>query len=401
MSKIKFILILTIFIFNISYTQTISHKFFWNLKVGERIESVKTADVEYYENGLLKKTYKERNIVDLTVIAIAPKGGYRVSGVFKIFRLYDGNSVFHLEEEYSSDFIIHTNGKFEVPYNYFMPNVRHIPTFPDKEISLTHSWNSEAMEIVKVNNAPNLAMALSADYLFANIETNENNDPLAVIQYHIMTDKDLLQAGLSRNGYPERIYGFNYGTFLWDMNKNIPVSQTERYQILFGYGKNLSYLSLQYKMNIISTYKIYSTITEEENELNRKKLEDNLNDNVVVDTVPEGLVIRLGEILFDTDSYTLKEDAKDTVDSIINAIKQTYPDREIIVEGHTDNTGEANYNQALSERRAKTVADYILPKLDHDKLSYRGFGDKEPIASNDNPNGRQKNRRVDIIIKLR
>lgn len=401
MSKIKFILILTIFIFNISYTQTISHKFFWNLKVGERIESVKTADVEYYENGLLKKTYKERNIVDLTVIAIAPKGGYRVSGVFKIFRLYDGNSVFHLEEEYSSDFIIHTNGKFEVPYNYFMPNVRHIPTFPDKEISLTHSWNSEAMEIVKVNNAPNLAMALSADYLFANIETNENNDPLAVIQYHIMTDKDLLQAGLSRNGYPERIYGFNYGTFLWDMNKNIPVSQTERYQILFGYGKNLSYLSLQYKMNIISTYKIYSTITEEENEINRKKLEDNLNYDVVVDTVPEGLVIRLGEILFDTDSYTLKEDAKDTVDNIINAIKQTYPDREIIVEGHTDNTGEANYNQALSEKRAKTVADYILPKLEHDKLSYRGFGDKEPIASNDNPDGRQKNRRVDIIIKLR
>ena len=401
MSKIKFILILTIFIFNISYTQTISHKFFWNLKVGERIESVKTADVEYYENGLLKKTYKERNIVDLTVIAIAPKGGYRVSGVFKIFRLYDGNSVFHLEEEYSSDFIIHTNGKFEVPYNYFMPNVRHIPTFPDKEISLTHSWNSEAMEIVKVNNAPNLAMALSADYLFANIEINENNDPLAVIQYHIMTDKDLLQAGLSRNGYPERIYGFNYGTFLWDMNKNIPVSQTERYQILFGYGKNLSYLSLQYKMNIISTYKIYSTITEEENEINKKKLEDNLNDDVVVDTVPEGLVIRLGEILFDTDSYTLKEDAKDTVDNIINAIKQTYPDREIIVEGHTDNTGEANYNQALSEKRAKTVADYILPKLEHDKLSYRGFVDKEPIASNDNPDGRQKNRRVDIIIKLR
>lgn len=401
MSKIKFILILTIFIFNISYTQTISHKFFWNLKVGERIESVKTADVEYYENGLLKKTYKERNIVDLTVIAIAPKGGYRVSGIFKIFRLYDGNSVFYLEEEYSSDFIIHTNGKFEVPYNYFMPNVRHIPTFPNKEIPLTYSWNSESMEIIKVNNAPNLNMALSADYLFANIETNENNEPLAVIQYHIMTDKDLLQAGLSRNGYPERIYGFNYGTFLWDMNKNIPVSQTERYQILFGYGKNLSYLSLQYKMNIISTYKIYNTLTEEENELNRKKLEDNLNNDVIVDTVPEGLVIRLGEILFDTDSYTLREDAKSTVDSIINAIKETYPDREIIVEGHTDNTGEANYNQALSEKRAKTVADYILPKLDHDKLSYRGFGDKEPIASNDNPNGRQKNRRVDIIIKLR
>lgn len=218
-----------------------------------------------------------------------------------------------------------------------------------------------------------------------------------------MTDKDLLQAGLSRKGYPERIYGFNYGTFLWDMEKNIPVSQQERYQILFGYGRELSYASLQYKMNIISTYKIYDAITKEEEDYNRKILEDNLynDDNVTIDTVPEGLVLRLGEILFDTDSYTLKPDAKNTIDNVIKAIKETYPDREIIVEGHTDNTGRKEYNQELSEKRAKTVADYILPNLDHDKLSYKGLADDEPIASNDTPDGRRKNRRVDIIIKLR
>ncbi|MCZ9893410.1 OmpA family protein [Brachyspira hyodysenteriae] len=85
----------------------------------------------------------------------------------------------------------------------------------------------------------------------------------------------------------------------------------------------------------------------------------------------------------------------------MKAIKETYPDREIIVEGHTDNTGRKEYNQDLSEKRAKSVADYILPNLDHDKLSYKGFADDEPIASNDTPDGRRKNRRVDIIIKLR
>ena len=405
MIKKLFVLIFEIIIFNIFFVNIlfseVSHKFYWNLQTGKRIESVKTADVEYYENGILKRVYKERNIVDLTVIAIAPKGGYRVSGLFKIFRMLKGDKVFHLDEEYQSDFIICSNGKFEVPKVHFMPNVRHIPTFPEREINLTESWNAEAIEIIKVNNAPNLTMALSSDYLFANIETNEEGKKNAIIQYHIMTDKDLLQAGLSRQGYPQRIYGFNYGTFLWDMEKNIPISQSERYQILFGYGKELSYSSLQYKMNIVSVYKIYDSISKEEEDKERKKLEDDLGDNIIVDTVPEGLVLRLGEILFDTDSYNLKSESKETIDNIINAIKKNYPDREIIVQGHTDNTGKEDYNKTLSERRAKTVADYILPNLNHDKLSYSGFGDKEPIAPNDTAEGRRKNRRVDIIIKLR
>ena len=414
-----FVLIFELFIFNIFFSniafsqiekseenEKLSHKFYWNLETGKRIESVKTADVEYYENGILKRTYKERNIVDLTVIAIAPKGGYRVSGLFKIFRMQRGDRVFHLDEEYTSDFIIHTNGRFEVPKVHFMPNVRHIPTFPDKEINITDSWSAEAVEIIKVNNAPNLTMVLASDYLFANIETNSDGKKNAVIQYHIMTDKDLIQAGLSSlagRGYPSRIYGFNYGTFLWDMENNIPISQSEKYQILFGYGKELSYNSLQYKMNIVSSYKIYDSITKEEEERDRRELEENLNNenNITVETVPEGLVLRLGEILFDTDSYTLKNESRETIDNIIEAIKKTYPDREIIVQGHTDNTGSEEYNKTLSERRAKTVADYILPNLNHDKLSYSGFGDKEPIAPNDTAEGRSKNRRVDIIIKLR
>ena len=154
-------------------------------------------------------------------------------------------------------------------------------------------------------------------------------------------------------------------------------------------------------MNIVSVYKIYDSISKEEEDKERKKLEDDLGDNIIVDTVPEGLVLRLGEILFDTDSYNLKSESKETIDNIISAIKKNYPDREIIVQGHTDNTGREDYNKTLSERRAKTVADYILPNLNHDKLSYSGFGDKEPIAPNDTAEGRRKNRRVDIIIKLR
>ncbi|MCZ9890679.1 hypothetical protein OFS07_14845 [Brachyspira hyodysenteriae] len=94
MKKISlFVFIFSTLLFSILHSE-ITHRFYWNLEKGKRIESVKTADVEYYENGILTSTYKERNIVDLTVIAIAPKGGYRVSGVFKIFRMMKGEKGF-------------------------------------------------------------------------------------------------------------------------------------------------------------------------------------------------------------------------------------------------------------------------------------------------------------------
>ena len=137
------------------------------------------------------------------------------------------------------------------------------------------------------------------------------------------------------------------------------------------------------------------------NDEERRTLEENLGENITVDTVPEGFVLRLGDILFNTDSYVLRDEAKETIDRIINAINRSYSDREIIVQGHTDNVGEEEYNRILSENRAKAVADYISSNLQSNIVSHSGFGDKNPIASNDTAEGRRRNRRVDIIIKLR
>ena len=137
------------------------------------------------------------------------------------------------------------------------------------------------------------------------------------------------------------------------------------------------------------------------NEEEKRILEENLGENITVDTVPEGFVLRLGDILFNTDSYVLRDEAKETIDRIINVISRSYSGREIIIQGHTDNVGEAEYNQTLSENRAKVVADYISPNLQSNRISYSGYGDKNPIASNDTAEGRRRNRRVDIIIKVR
>ena len=115
---------------------------------------------------------------------------------------------------------------------------------------------------------------------------------------------------------------------------------------------------------------------------------------------PRGIAVRMGEVLFDFDSAALRADTKKTLDAVIETLKRKYPDREIIVEGHTDSTGRKDYNQALSDKRAENVARYLSNGAGHDKFSYRGFASGKPIADNATEDGRKKNRRVEIIIKL-
>jgi len=108
------------------------------------------------------------------------------------------------------------------------------------------------------------------------------------------------------------------------------------------------------------------------------------------------------DVLFDFDKFTLKPAAKATLDQIAEGIINDgdYV-RDVTVIGHTDSVGSDAYNQKLSEKRAKSVADYLLSRgVATDKLAQYGKGEKEPIASNANSAGRSKNRRVVIEIKL-
>ncbi len=108
------------------------------------------------------------------------------------------------------------------------------------------------------------------------------------------------------------------------------------------------------------------------------------------------------DVLFDFDKFTLKPAAKVTLDQIAQGIIDDgdYV-RDVTVIGHTDSVGSDSYNQKLSEKRAKSVADYLLSRnVPSDKLAQHGKGEKEPIASNSNSAGRSKNRRVVIEIKL-
>jgi outer membrane protein OmpA-like peptidoglycan-associated protein len=111
-----------------------------------------------------------------------------------------------------------------------------------------------------------------------------------------------------------------------------------------------------------------------------------------------GLVLTLGDVLFDAGTATLKAGATTAVDRLAQFMRD-YPERSIRIEGHTDSAGSDESNRNLSERRAQAVREALVARgLEAQRIATLGYGEARPIANNDTPGGRQQNRRVEIVV---
>jgi outer membrane protein OmpA-like peptidoglycan-associated protein len=111
-----------------------------------------------------------------------------------------------------------------------------------------------------------------------------------------------------------------------------------------------------------------------------------------------GLVLTLGDVLFDTAQATLKAGADRTLDRLASFMME-YPQRQVAIEGHTDSRGSDEYNRDLSRRRADSVRDALVERgVESQRIRAVGLGEAYPVASNDTPAGMQQNRRVEIVI---
>jgi outer membrane protein OmpA-like peptidoglycan-associated protein len=112
-----------------------------------------------------------------------------------------------------------------------------------------------------------------------------------------------------------------------------------------------------------------------------------------------GLVLTLGNTLFPTGRSDLNLNETASLDKLI-AFLDEYPDRNVAVEGHTDDVGSVEMNQTLSQHRADSVRSYLIQKgVQSRRLTALGLGETQPIADNQTQSGRQQNRRVEIIIE--
>lgn len=113
----------------------------------------------------------------------------------------------------------------------------------------------------------------------------------------------------------------------------------------------------------------------------------------------EGLKLTFSaDLLFATDSYTLTDKEKEDLDNLAKLLKKKKK-KNIRIDGYTDNTGTVQYNNTLSEKRANSVKEYLEKEgVDASRITAKGYGQTNPIADNKTAEGRQKNRRVEVLI---
>lgn len=130
----------------------------------------------------------------------------------------------------------------------------------------------------------------------------------------------------------------------------------------------------------------------------RNKLKDQLNQVLQTQETARGLIVNMSDVLFALNRYNLKPDAQIKL-AKVSGILLTYPNLKLQVEGYTDNTGAADYNQKLSEERANAVQQFLISQgVSPANITAQGYGEADPVASNSTSAGRAKNRRVELVI---
>ena len=137
---------------------------------------------------------------------------------------------------------------------------------------------------------------------------------------------------------------------------------------------------------------------EKEKQEMRARLLAQLNSVLATRDTARGLIANMSDVLFKSGSYELMPGARERL-AKVSGIVLAYQGLRLAVEGHTDSIGTDEYNRRLSEQRADAVRDYLIQQgIGSDAITASGFGKSEPVASNDTPEGRQQNRRVELVV---
>jgi outer membrane protein OmpA-like peptidoglycan-associated protein len=137
---------------------------------------------------------------------------------------------------------------------------------------------------------------------------------------------------------------------------------------------------------------------EREKQELRNKLAVQLNLILETRDSARGLIVNISDVLFDTGKYTLRPGAREKL-AKVSGIILAYPSLKLEVEGHTDSVGTDEYNMQLSENRASAVRDFLVQQgINTSSIAARGFGESQPVATNDTAAGRQQNRRVELVV---
>jgi outer membrane protein OmpA-like peptidoglycan-associated protein len=379
----------------------ISCNFIYSLKlefkneVGRKYRFKNWNKQEIFRNGVFYRRIESLNKATIEILAVTNDSGFYQGKYYYYEKNPQLNEPFELKTIYESKFLKDKYGRMKVSPDILMPTLRSVPTFPPDDISPGFSWKAPGEEIHEgILVRENIIITpINVNYVYLGNEIIEGREYAKIlIDYHLIdypqNDPDILS-----------FTGFSHSVYYWDISNSSPAFYNEEYSFMFTIrnGETVLYRgTTEGKMD-----EVIDLIPEKKEELIAEisnKMDITTGKDVSISNVIDGIIVNLGNILFDFNKYNLKKEYEKKLDALAEVLRK-YPSIDIIISGHTDNIGTEKYNQALSENRAKTVAEYLMRKgVAQSRISYIGFGSRFPVADNSTEEGRQKNRRVEVKL---
>jgi len=276
--------------------------------------------------------------------------------------------------------------------------VRNVPAFPDRNIGVGESWSAQGIEVHDFRDNFGIEepyrIPFTANYTYLGERVwRETSYPAFSVSYRVLLEPEAVPGRV----FPRRILEACDQIVYWDAGRGQAVAYEEYFRIVIDLSDGQTY---EYRG--VSEAEVVEAPPMAKEDMVRDITEDILNleiPDVSVRITDEGVVISLENIQFDPDSAVLRPEEKPKLDKIADILLR-YPDRDILVGGHTALAGTAAGRMQLSIERAASVAEYLLGKnvRTPDRVMIRGYGAEQPIADNRTAEGMERNRRVEIVI---
>lgn len=381
-------------------------KFEFKYQKGDRYRILSTVNEDVFYNRVYDHHAVIVNRVSAEIKDVDEKGNALHDATFMTTEDSTGaisGNHFTYGEEYRSVFTRSKDGTYSIGDEYFMPTVRDVPKFPNRELSAGDTWNAQGHEAHDLRQSFNLEKPYKVPFVanYTYLGRLKENGLYVFTAKYTMEMQSPQVSSYDYNLYvaevPTEMLGFSNETIFWDAEKGAIDSYAENFRILMytSYGNVYEFRGEAYAE--VSDFE--RTSTKENLEQVQKKIDDLGLSDVNVKRGEKGLTLSLENIKFKADSPELLESEKQKLNEIAKILEQ-WPDNDVLVEGHTALAGTARVRQKLSEERAQAVADYLisLGVRDSYHIFTKGYGASKPIADNSTERGKAKNRRVEITI---
>jgi outer membrane protein OmpA-like peptidoglycan-associated protein len=309
-----------------------------------------------------------------------------------------GGQSFRWEREYESEFQRDSRGHIAIDRRYYMPVVRNVPVFPDRDLQVGDSWTADGHEMHDFRDSFGInepyRIPFTAQYTFlGNREWKGEQYPAFSVSYRIFLEPPPVAGKLC----PRRILGASDQILFWDSRLGQAVSYTESFRMVLELSGGMT---VEYRGT--AEAEILRALR-----MNKDQAVQDINHDIaalgIADAsarvVDEGIAISLENLQFQPESAELMPPELLKLAKIAEILRR-YPDRDILVGGHTALAGTESGREQLSRDRAAAAADYLIAEKVRlpDQVVVRGYGAEQPLGDNDTEEGRRRNRRVEIII---